>query len=766
MNSSKINILLDFTFKLLFLTVLLAFNPVWATSTLLQSGQAAFQEGHFSQAVEDWQAALTETTEVTQQLELLFRLASAYQAMGHYPQALETLEKALPLSENQGSARQKVLLRSHLGDILLALQKPQAAKAHLEEKLTLARNLDDPLVLAHLLNNLGNVLSVQQAYSEALKHYTEVVILAEQGNDPQLKIKALINQTLVYLKLNEFKTSLTTVQTALAELEQLPLNYHKVFHWLSLGQLALRIHKHASTLHAIRLSYDILKKALEGAGNQYPRLQAYAKGFLAQVYEQAKRYPEALRLTQEAIFLTQQQPDLLYLWEWQQGRILHLQGQLAAAAAAYERAVEHLHPIQAQLLIGQRDAREVFQEKIRPVYFELADVLLQQAAETPDPKTQMTLLKRAQDRVELLKSVELQEYFQDECVTSTQAKITQGATLLDQLAEQTAVLYPILLTDRTVLLLSLPDDIQQIVVPIDAQTLEQTVHTFRRDLQTSTSNRFIMQAKQLYQWLIVPLEEQLSAHDIQTLVVVPDGPLRTIPLAALYDVDNKKFLFQKYALAITPGLELTDPRPLPRENVHILLNGLSQGVQNFSPLPYVPEEISSIEALFDNKRVLLNQRFSLNQVKQALKSQPFTIVHIASHGQFDRDPKNTFLLTYDNKLTMDQLENLLEFSQLRQEPVELLTLSACQTAVGDERAALGLAGVAIKAGARSALASLWFINDEATARLVSEFYAQLRNHPQLSKAQALQKAQQYLFEQQVFRHPAYWSPFLVIGNWL
>ncbi|MDY6992467.1 MAG: CHAT domain-containing protein [Pseudomonadota bacterium] len=761
MNSAKIDIL-DFTFKLLFLAVLFALNPVWAIPTLLQHGQEAFQEGHFSQAVENWQTALNETTVVEQQLDLLFRLASAYQAMGHYAQALETLEEALPLSENQGSDRQKVLLRSHLGDILLALQKPQAAKAHLEEKLTLARSLNDPLILAHLLNNLGNVFSVQQAYSAALKHYAEVVTLAEQGHDPQLKIKALINQTLVYLKLNEFKTSLTTVQTALAVVEQLPLNYHKVFHWLSLGQLALRIHQQASALQSIRLSYDILKQALEGAGNQYPRLQSYAKGFLAQVYEYAKRYPEALRLTQEAIFLVQQQPDLLYLWEWQQGRILHLQGQLAAAAAAYERAVEHLHPIQAQLLIGQRDAREVFQEKIRPVYFGLADVLLQQAAETRAPETKMALLKRAQNRVELLKVVELQEYFQDECVASAQAKVTQ----LDQLAEHTAVLYPILLTDRTVLLLSLPEDIQQIVVPVDAQTLEQTVHIFRRDLQTSTSNRFIMPAKQLYQWLIVPLEEQLITHNIQTLVVVPDGPLRTIPLAALYDADSKKFLFQKYALAITPGLELTDPRPLPRENVHILLNGLSQGVQNFSPLPYVPEEISRIEALFDNKRVLLNQRFSLNQVKQALKNRPFTIVHIASHGQFDRDPKNTFLLTYDNKLTMDQLESLLEFSQLRKEPVELLTLSACQTAVGDERAALGLAGVAIKAGARSALASLWFINDEATARLVSEFYTQLRNHPQLSKAQALQKAQQYLFEQQVFRHPAYWSSFLVIGNWL
>ena len=114
---------------------------------------------------------------------------------------------------------------------------------------------------------------------------------------------------------------------------------------------------------------------------------------------------------------------------------------------------------------------------------------------------------------------------------------------------------------------------------------------------------------------------------------------------------------------------------------------------------------------------------------------------------------------------MNRLENLLQLSQSRDKPVELLTLSACQTAVGDERAALGLAGIAIKAGVRSALASLWFVNDEATSQLVIEFYKQLQN-PALSKAQALQNAQKKLAAQRNFRHPAFWAPFLLIGNWL
>jgi CHAT domain-containing protein len=255
------------------------------------------------------------------------------------------------------------------------------------------------------------------------------------------------------------------------------------------------------------------------------------------------------------------------------------------------------------------------------------------------------------------------------------------------------------------------------------------------------------------------------ANHINTLVVIPDGPLRTIPMAALYNRETQKFLIEEFAMAMTPGLTLTAPRPLARTNVSILLNGLSEGVQNFPSLPNVPKELRQIEGIFDHHAILLDKAFLLNDVNQALQKTPYSIVHLASHGQFDRDPKKTFVLTYDDKLTMKRLEKLLSFSQQRKEPVELLTLSACQTAVGDERAALGLAGVAVKAGARSALATLWFVNDESTTELVTEFYRQLQSST-LSKAQALQNAQKKLIGSSEYRHPVYWAPFLLIGNWL
>lgn len=732
---------------------------------LWQQGQDDFQQGRFAQAIEKWESALSQAQlSDEQRIEILIHLAMTYQIAGDYTKALTILQEALPLAESKGKPQQRLLLRSHLGDVLLAMQQPEAAQKYLEDNLKLARELNEPLVLAHLLNNLGNALVVQQAYPGALKHYEEAASLAEQGNDLLLQIKALSNQIPLYIKLEDAPASTTVLTTILPLIQKLPIDYNKVFQLLGLGQLALQIQKQFPQSQQVTNAYQLLNEALSLAQHHhYNRLTAYAKGFLAEAYELVGRYQEASHLTREAIFLSQGMPDLLYLWEWQRGRLLKNQGELVEATQAYQQAVDYLRPIQTGLLTGQRDAREVFRERIRPVYFGLADVLLRRAAATSVTEEKAELLKQARQRLELLKAAELQEYFQDECVTAAQNRVT--VNIENYVVEQTAVLYPILLPERTVLLLSDPGGVRQIVVPIDIKTLEQTIHAFRRNLQTSTSNRFIKQSKQLYEWLIAPLEEQLNKYDIHTLIIVPDGALRTIPLAALYNAKGKHFLFQHFALVTTPGLDLTDPRPLPRQNVNVLLSGLSEGVQNFTPLPNVPSEISNIRTLFNQNTVLLDRAFSLNTLDRILKDIPYSIVHIASHGQFDRDPKKTFILTYDDKLTMDRLERLLGFSQLRQEPVELLTLSACQTAVGDDRAALGLAGVAIKAGARSALASLWFVSDEATSQLVAEFYQQLQD-PTLSKAQSLQNAQKKLIEERQFRHPAYWAPFLLIGNWL
>lgn len=696
-------------------------------------------------------------------MDSLLRLANEHQISGDYTATLDTLQQALTLSRHASAPDQQAYILSLLGDIANNLHDYEQATAYIDEGLELVKSLSRPALNAHLLNNQGNGFYMQENYAHALVAYQNAEKQLQPQNTSILHVRILTNQLRTYLKLNDLQTGLTALKEVQAHVGRLPETEEKTLQLISLGELTYLFLNKMPELKAelIDINYHFLSKALQLAEKfKNQKLIAQAQGLLGRLYYEQKRYSEATHLTREAIFLSQDKLDLLYRWEWQQGQIFQAQRNLTAATKAYQRSLSGLKRIRADLTKGYKDTASLFYEQIRPVYFSLADVLLQQAALSKSSAQKTDMLKQARNTIEQLKIAELQDYFQDECVSSVKTKIT----LLDDLDKKTAVLYPILLPDRTELLVSLPDGIHQVVIEVPAALLNQTALSFRENLQMGGEWQFATQAKQLYQWLIEPISGQLAAYHINTLVVVPDATLRTIPFSALVDVKTKRFLIQDFALVMTPGLNLTDPRPLPRTQLKILLSGLSEGVQNFSPLPHVPQEIEQIKSLFTKNDVLLDKTFLIRNFDKNLHAKPYSIIHIASHGQFDRNPKKTFLLTHDGKLTMDKLENLLQKSQIREEAVELLTLSACQTAVGDERAALGLAGIAIKAGVRSALASLWFVNDESTSLLIREFYRQLQN-PSLSKAQALQNAQKELITQG-YQHPLYWAPFLLIGNWL
>jgi len=369
-----------------------------------------------------------------------------------------------------------------------------------------------------------------------------------------------------------------------------------------------------------------------------------------------------------------------------------------------------------------------------------------------------SLLMEAREAVELLKVAELRDYFQDECMGAARFRITR----LDIVSKTAVVIYPVVLSDRTELLLSLPTGLKRVSIPIRADDLTREIWEFRRKLEKRTTREYLPHAQKLYDWLIRPLEPDLKSITTDTLVFVPDGPLRAIPMAALHD--GKQFLITKYAIAITPGLNLSDPRPLKREHVKVLSAGLTVSVQGFPPLPNISDELQAIQGLYGGTS-LLNRNFVTFNLEKQLRNKQFTIMHIASHGRFESDSRKSFLVTFDGKLMMDQLEQYVGLFKYREDPLELLTLSACETAAGNDRAALGLAGIAIKAGARSALATLWYINDQASSELVAEFYRQLQ-YPSISRAVALKRAQLKLLNDRSYEHPGYWSPFLLINNWL
>ena len=385
-----------------------------------------------------------------------------------------------------------------------------------------------------------------------------------------------------------------------------------------------------------------------------------------------------------------------------------------------------LNPIRWEYFNGLRDRKKTFDDHVRPVYIGLTELLLADEARLED----------AWETMERLKAVELQDFYQDECVAS---RMPADEIAAAPVPDRTALIYPIPLKDALVVLLRFSDGTRQMRVPVSEDRVREVARRFRESLE-SLDDGFMTDATALYDWLIRPAEKILAARRIDTLVVVPDGPLSLIPFSALND--GRGYLIETYAVGVVPAIRLTNVqagRGATACKQRVLLNGLSEGQGGFGSLAHVPEELTGIQEEIGGK-ILLDDAFTSSALKTELERQAYDIVHMATHAVFEGSAVGSFLLTYDGRLTMDQLDGLIRFGKAQGRQMDLLTLSACETALGDERAAFGLAGIALKAGVRSALATLWETDDEAAARVVNVFYRHLGS-PGVSKAAALQRAQ-------------------------
>jgi CHAT domain-containing protein len=735
-------------------------------SALMAQGQAAFGRGQMEQALTHWKEAARLYSLQHDSLHQGRALASAAQAaqtMGQTRQALQSLELALVLAEGVPDLRWRASLLAQLGRTYLAGRQLDAAHQYLAQALDMARSAHDTGAEAVILNDLGIHHALHARHREALAAFSESLTAADASRQPVLAIRTRINAARSALQLDDAGGSRDWLDRALERLQGLGPSGDKAGAFISIGlgyyQLRASLPAYSDPL-LLRAAGAMQEAAALADQLGDARTLSYALGHLGRFYESERRTEEALQFTRRALFAAQSidAPESLYRWQWQLGRLLATDDHLDEAIVSYQHAVTTLHPLRQELAQASADGALSDPDAVRPLFFELADLLLQRASRTADAADSERYLFAARDAIEDYKAAELRDYFKDECVDALQARMTKS----DTLSPTTAVIYPILFPTRLELLVSLPSGLRRFAVPVSAEHVTREIRAFRRLVEKRTTREYLPHARQLYDWLVRPLETELRRFKITTLVFVPDSALRTIPMSALHD--GAAFLIATYAVAMTPGLTLTDPHPLNREQVRFLTTGITKGVQGFPPLPYVAEEMDSIRALYAGHQ-LLNQDFIAPQMERELRDGRYGIVHIATHGKFSTDVNDSFLLTFDGKLTMNQLDRLIGLYRFRDQPIELLTLSACQTGVGDDRSALGLAGVAIKAGARSAVATLWFINDEASAALIGEFYRQLRT-PSLSKAEALQRAQLKLLNDHVYEHPAYWSAFLLLNNWL
>lgn len=759
------------------------------------SGDVSKQRNDAAQAAAFFLAAQNKSREGA----ALQVMAVADDSMANYADATCELEEAGSIADSLKDAASSASAHSNLGAVETLTRAYEDASYDLKLAMQRAQEADDEQLQAEVLNNFGNlhaaragVARSREKYSpqdrekdkaegdayeaQALDEFDQAVRLADQAKEPALAAKAATNAAVAAARDGRFAEANRRTGAALARVSSLEDSHEKAYLLTTLGDIEARVAEHTPgeqrTLS--NQACSAFDRAIVCARTIDDTLaESYATGMYGSFYEAHGAASDAMALSRRACFLAQkaQSPNSLYRWQWQTARLLAKQdGERDDAIAEFTRAADNLKLVRSDIALdrGNGDPRSSFRTDVGPLYFEWADLLLRRAEDSQRTGDEnRNDLVAARDVVERLKSGELEDYFQDECVNLTRVK-QQPIAALD---EHTAVLYVIPLEDRIELLIDLPGGAGLREVRKDGvgrAQLEEEVQAFRSALENvARSDLPRTYGAELYEWLILPVDPLLQEYHIKTLVTVPDGLLRTVPMAALFDNRTHQFLIEQYATAVTPGLTLMQSPPIARQNVRLLLSGLSVPRFGYAALPSVPLELQSINDAFpDQSKELLNSQFVTGTFRSELHDEQYTIVHIASHGEFKGDARQTFILAFDQRLTLDDLQKLIQPSEFRGRPIELLTLSACRTAAGDDRAALGLAGVAIKAGARSALASLWSVNDASSSELIADFYKELSSHPGISKAEALHRAQLRLLSDPDFSHPKYWSPFIVIGNWL
>ncbi|MBD2095764.1 CHAT domain-containing protein [Trichocoleus sp. FACHB-591] len=748
-------------------------SPVRAQVLTVQ-GELQLTQGQAAAALETWRQAETayrHTNDTSGILGTQINQARALQSEGLYRRATTLLTQVEQSLQNQPDSRLKVAGLRNLGKMLRLGGDLAQSRVVLEKSLAIALKLrDDTAKSASDINgiqlSLANTTRAQGETDTALAFYQQAAIAA-----PSLTTKTQVQ--LAQFSLLVEAERLTDAQHLWSEIQSqiadLPPGRLAIYARINLAQNLVRMRgrevERAGEISSDHLSTSAqeLAAAVQQARSMGDRrAESYALGTLGSLYETTHQWDSARTLTQQALSLAQSidAPSVVYQWQWQLGRIFcqdtqpcTATGGLQNATAAYAEAVKTLQSLRSDIAAINQEVQFSFRESVEPVYRQFVELLLQSDSNAPSQEN----LKQAREVIEALQLAELDNFFREACVNARPVKI-------DQIDPQAAVIYPIILPNQLAVILALPNQPLRYHKTLLAQTeVEHILAQMRQSLRpTAFVEDWLPAAQQVYDLLLRPVKTELAASGIKTLVFVPDGWLRSLPMAVLHD--GQHYLIENYAVALTPGLHLLQPQPLDRPRLHGLLAGLSQARESFPALPNVTVEINQINTEI-SAQVLLNQAFTNRSLQTQIDSTPSSIVHLATHGQFSSKAEDTFILAWDGRINVKQLDQLLRVREGNSNPIELLVLSACQTATGDSRAALGMAGVAMRSGARSTLASLWSVGDRSTALLMIEFYREL-GKPGMTKAEALRRAQVSLLHQEDYNSPYYWSPFVLLGNWL
>ncbi|MEB3355110.1 MAG: CHAT domain-containing protein [Synechococcales bacterium] len=732
----------------------------------------------------------------------------------HLPQmsatlpALQSLGEVLRIIGNLSLARQvlehslAMAQQTQQGEAIAAIQLSLANLTRTEAYVALSATTLTPSQAVALMQQqergdrrrgVQDAAAFYTAMDRALDLYRQTTVATRS---PLLMVRGELNQLRVFIELDRQAAATALAQQIQPQLDQLPPGRDAIYARINLAQSLMRLENSATSPTAEWPSHWLVAAQLLSAAVQQAkalgdmRAESYALGNLGHLYEQAQQFLEAQQVTTQALLLAQthQAPDIAYRWQWQLGRLLLAQAKAVRPAdagrsrqlrteaiAAYQEAVGTLQSIRSDLVAITPEEQFSFRDTIEPIYRQLVDLLL-----SPSNQADAATLKAARDVVESLQLAELDNFFRQACLTAE-------PSFVDEIDGTAAVFYPVVLPDRLAVIVSLPtgstagsntSTLQAFTLPIPRSEVETTVKLLRDALDQPNDSRYLAPAQQLYNWLIRPVESQLRPSQVETLVFVLDDVLRDVPLAALHDGQHY-LVEQPFSIALTPGLQLLEPLSAnPRRSQAALLAGITEARSGFLALPNVRRELRKIQSVFPRTTTLLDDTrsrrrdnlaidgaFTRENFLAALRDRAFPIVHLATHGQFSSQANHTFVLTQDGRLGIEDLKGLLESTTLRPGvPLDLLVFSACETASGDRRAALGLAGMATRAGAQSTIATLWNVNDASSARFMGQLYQAL-GAGQMTKAQAFHQAQLALLHSPDYQHPYFWAAYVLLGRW-
>lgn len=775
----------------------------------LKLAETAYSSGDYAKAIAIWQELIEPTLKPKQLAKIYNNMASVYWHWGESGKAVEAWKHSVNLYREHltKNSEQSQLLAATIIDLATAyndLGQPIFSVPLLAEAITLADEQQLNQIKPFAYFALGNAHTIEGNYSDAIAAYSSSLEYNQASDQNQIDVNTHSNLSRAYYQqalltqqqatsafelglgtaehlqeqAQQYRASaLDSAQTAVALTENAIPSLVKAEALLQLSKLSpdktqdlgqiqeilFSLPNSAAKVSALlelsrRLNDDsmsILREAVKSAQKiNNPKVTSFAFGAVAYYYERQHQYPEAQLWTQKALAAAEaaQAPDSLYRWHWQMGRILVQTGNPESAIFSYRSAITSLQAIRSDLVQASRDLTFNFQEDIEPIYRQLLQLLLSQNISS----VSFDGILQIRD---LLQLSELENFFQDDCIS-----LNPDLDTLEKLQQTNSVIVnSIILEEHTYLIWQFPNGKKTVhAIDITQDKLNTLVEKLRFNLENLENDNYLPLSQELYRLFFKQdIESELAQINPSTLVFINDGILRSVPMSALHD--GQQFLIEKYAISNSLGLNL-QLKENDSPNKEILAFGLSSKTDNSPPLPYVKEELEQIKLLKTKNKQFLNEKFTNENFSEQIHYTGFSTIHLATHGWFSGSLESSFLQAYQSKISLPELENALIQHNLNfpNNLLELLILSACDTATGDSRATLGMSGIAIRAGVNNVLGSLWSIQDRKVVPLISEFY---RHWTKLdySKAESLRQAQ-LKFIKSRNNHPSIWSAMILISR--